>query len=115
MPSSLALRSIGVAAAALAFLVLAAPALAAPAVSLGVAFAPGSPAPPVPHMQYRYALDVANAGDVPLDDLVVTDTVPFEITVLGVTTGSYTGLGEFAAPANTSRGCAGSSGRRRRA
>ena len=97
MPSSPALRGIGAAAAALAFLVLTAPALAAPAVRLGVDFAPGSPAPPVPDMAYRYALDVGNPGDVALDGLIVVDTVPFEMTVLGVTTGSSTGLVDFAA------------------
>ena len=69
----------------------------APSARLGVAFAPGSPAPPLLNQAYRYAVDVGNDGDVPLDNLVVIDTLPVEMSVSQATTGSYTGLAEFAA------------------
>jgi uncharacterized repeat protein (TIGR01451 family) len=68
-----------------------------PSARLGVAFAPGSPAPPVLNQLYRYAIDVGNDGGVPLDNLVIIDTVPVELTLSSVTTGSYTGLSDFAA------------------
>jgi uncharacterized repeat protein (TIGR01451 family) len=76
---------------------LAGQALAAPAASLDVAFATGSPAPPVLNQPYAYSLGVGNTGDVPLDDLVVIDTLPVEVQVSSVTTGRYTGLTDFAA------------------
>ena len=69
----------------------------APSARLGVAFAPGFPAPPVLNQLYSYAVDVGNDGDVPLDNLVIIDTLPVELTLSHVTTGSYTGLSEFAA------------------
>lgn len=69
----------------------------APSATLSVAFAPGSPAPPVLNQPYGYAMDVANNGDVALDDLTTVDTVPVEMAVARVTTGSYTGLADFAA------------------
>jgi hypothetical protein len=90
-----------VAATALATVLLAlgasAPALAAPDASLSVAFAPGSPAPPVLDIPYSYAIDPRNTGDVALDHMVVIDTVPVEMAVSRATTGSYTGLTDFAA------------------
>lgn len=93
MPSS---RLIGLA-TALASLLLAAPALAAPDAHLGVAFAPGSPAPPVIGLPYRYSLNLGNTGDVALGGLVVVDTLPVELTLSAATTGAYTGLADFAA------------------
>jgi uncharacterized repeat protein (TIGR01451 family) len=72
-------------------------ALAAPSARLGVAFAPGSPAQPVLNQEYAYALDVGNDGDVPLDNLVIIDTVPVEMLITRATTGRYTGLADFAA------------------
>ncbi|HWM11548.1 MAG TPA: hypothetical protein VNO82_19475 [Solirubrobacteraceae bacterium] len=98
MPSPTPARALRVAAAALLLtLGLSAQALAAPSASLDVAFAPASPAPPVLGLSYAYALDVANDGDVPLDSLVVIDTLPVELDVLRVSTGRYTGLTDFAA------------------
>ena len=69
----------------------------APSARLSVAFAPGFPAPPVLNQLYSYAVDVGNDGDVPLDNLVIIDTLPVELALSYVTTGSYTGLSEFAA------------------
>ena len=40
---------------------------------------------------------MANTGDVPLDNLVVIDTRPVEMTLDSARTGSYTGLTDFAA------------------
>ena len=77
MPSS---RLIGVA-TALASLLLAAPALAAPDAQVGVAFAPGSPAPPVIGLPYRYSLNLGNKGDVALDGMVIVDMLPIELTL----------------------------------
>jgi hypothetical protein len=74
-----------------------APAAAAPSATLDVTFAPGSPAPPVLNLSYSYALDVVNNGDVALDTVVVVDTLPVELAVSGVTTGSYIGLSNIAA------------------
>jgi hypothetical protein len=75
----------------------AAAAYAAPDATLDVAFAPGSPNPPVPNMMFSHAVTVRNTGDVPLDGLTVIDTVPVEMHISRVTTGSYTGLADFAA------------------
>ena len=68
-----------------------------PSARLDVGFAPGFPDPPVLNLPYRYAVDVGNTGDVPLDRLEIIDTVPVELTLSQVTTGSYTGLSDFAA------------------
>jgi uncharacterized repeat protein (TIGR01451 family) len=70
---------------------------AAPGATLGVDFAPGSPNPPLLNQTFTHELAVANTGDVPLDNLVVIDTLPVEMTLDSVRTGSYTGLTDFAA------------------
>ena len=49
------------------------------------------------NLSYRYAVDVGNDGDAPLDNLVIIDTLPVELALSYVTTGSYTGLADFAA------------------
>jgi uncharacterized repeat protein (TIGR01451 family) len=74
-----------------------APAMAAPDASLSVGFAPGSPAPPVLNLPYSYAIDARSTGDVALARLVVTDTLPVEMTISSATTGNYVGLADFAA------------------
>jgi uncharacterized repeat protein (TIGR01451 family) len=74
-----------------------APAFAAPDASLNVALAPSSPAPPVLNQAYAYSLAVGNTGDVALDNLVIVDTLPVELALSSVTTGSYSGLTDFAA------------------
>ena len=43
------------------------------------------------------SLNVGNSGNVPLDNLVIIDTLPVEMQVDNVTTGAYTGLSDFAA------------------
>jgi hypothetical protein len=68
-----------------------------PDASLDIAFAPGSPDPPVLNLPFSQALDVRNTGDVPLATMVVIDTLPVEMAVSHVTTGSYSGLTDFAA------------------
>jgi uncharacterized repeat protein (TIGR01451 family) len=75
----------------------AAAAQAAPDASLDVAMAPGLPDPPVLNLTYGYSLDVRNTGDVPLDGMTVIDTLPVEMAVSSVTTGSYSNLVDFAA------------------
>jgi hypothetical protein len=74
-----------------------APAVAAPSVNLGIAFAPGSPAPPVLNQPYALALPVGNDGDVNLARMTLIVTLPVEMAVSSVMTGSYTALTDFAA------------------
>ncbi|MES1242478.1 MAG: SdrD B-like domain-containing protein, partial [Acidobacteriota bacterium] len=57
----------------------------------------GTPNPPTLNQTFSYDLLVSNNGNVPLDTLVVIDTLPVELQVLSVTTGSYNGLADFAA------------------
>jgi large repetitive protein len=87
-------RRLAVIGAATLLLALAgsAPAVAAPNASLNVALAPGSPAPPVLNQTYAYSLALGNTGDVALDSLVIVDTLPVELALSSVTTGTYSGL-----------------------
>ena len=61
--------------------------VASPEATLGVDFAPA-------HRSRRcstrltHAIALANTGDVPPDNLVVIDTLPVEMTLLSVRTGS---------------------------
>lgn len=57
----------------------------------------GTPNPPTLNQTFSYDLNITNNGNVPLDNLVVTDTLPVELQVLSVTTGAYNGLADFAA------------------
>ncbi|HEY9421659.1 MAG TPA: SdrD B-like domain-containing protein, partial [Thermoanaerobaculia bacterium] len=57
----------------------------------------GSPNPPTLNQTFSYELVISNNGNVPLDNLVVVDTLPVEMQVISVTTGAYTGLADFAA------------------
>jgi large repetitive protein len=57
----------------------------------------GTPSPPTLNQTFSYDLNISNNGNVPLDNLVVIDTLPVELQVLSVTTGAYTGLADFAA------------------
>ncbi len=59
-----------------------------PSARLDVAFEPGFPDPPVLNLLYRYVVDVGNNGGVPLDNLEIIDTLPVELTLSRVTTGS---------------------------
>jgi uncharacterized repeat protein (TIGR01451 family) len=69
----------------------------APAATLSLGLAPGSPNPPSLDEMFSYELNVGNSGNVPLDNMVVIDTLPVEMQVASVTTGVYTGLAGFAA------------------
>jgi uncharacterized repeat protein (TIGR01451 family) len=57
----------------------------------------GSPNPPTLNQTFSYDLVPSNNGNVPLDNLVVVDTLPVEMQVASVTTGAYNGLNDFAA------------------
>jgi len=57
----------------------------------------GTPNPPTLNQTFSYDLNITNNGNVPLDNLVVIDTLPVEMQVTSVTTGSYNGLASFAA------------------
>jgi uncharacterized repeat protein (TIGR01451 family) len=56
-----------------------------------------SPNPPTLNQTFSYDLNVTNNGNVPLDSLVVIDTVPVELQIASVTTGAYNNLADFAA------------------
>lgn len=56
----------------------------------------GSPNPPTLNQTFTYEIIPSNTGNVPLDNLVVIDTLPVEMQVTSVTTGGYTGLADFA-------------------
>ncbi|HEX2642366.1 MAG TPA: SdrD B-like domain-containing protein, partial [Thermoanaerobaculia bacterium] len=57
----------------------------------------GGPNPPTLNQTFSYDLAVSNNGNVPLDSLVVIDTLPVELQLASVTTGAYSGLADFAA------------------
>jgi uncharacterized repeat protein (TIGR01451 family) len=57
----------------------------------------GSPNPPTLNQTFTYELVPNNNGNVPLDNLVIVDSLPVEMQVASVTTGGYTGLADFAA------------------
>lgn len=57
----------------------------------------GTPNPPTLNQTFSYDLNITNSGNVPLDNLVVIDTLPVELQVISVTTGAYNGLTNFAA------------------
>jgi uncharacterized repeat protein (TIGR01451 family) len=64
--------------------------------SLGKNITGGSPNPPTLNQTFSYELVPANNGNVPLDSLVMTDTLPVEMNVASVTTGAYNNLSDFA-------------------
>lgn len=67
----------------------------APGVNLTKNIATGSANPPTLNQTFSYDLTTGNSGNVPLDNLIVIDTLPVEMQVISVTTGSYTGLSDF--------------------
>lgn len=67
-----------------------------PGAALVKSISSGSPNAPTLNQTFSYELNVGNNGNVPLDNIVVIDTVPVELQVLSVTTGAYTGLADFA-------------------
>ncbi|HEX7830019.1 MAG TPA: hypothetical protein VF787_10190, partial [Thermoanaerobaculia bacterium] len=56
----------------------------------------GTPNPPTLNQTFSYDLNINNSGNVPIDNMVVTDTLPIELQVASVTTGAYTNLTDFA-------------------
>ncbi|HEV7503715.1 MAG TPA: IPTL-CTERM sorting domain-containing protein [Thermoanaerobaculia bacterium] len=68
-----------------------------PSAGLSKGIAGGSPNPPTLNQTFSYSIGVSNNGNVPLDTMVVTDTLPVQFKLSSVTTGSYNGLAPFAA------------------
>jgi uncharacterized repeat protein (TIGR01451 family) len=68
-----------------------------PRASLGKGINGGSPNPPTLDQAFSYDLAISNNGNVPLDTMVVTDTLPPQLQVATVTTGAYSNLADFAA------------------
>ena len=66
-----------------------------PGASLSKNMAGGTPNPPTLNQTFAYDVAVANNGNVPLDNLIVIDTLPIELQVASVTTGAYNGLTDF--------------------
>lgn len=65
-----------------------------PSATLDKSLTGSSPSLNVP---FSYDLNVANSGNVPLDNLVVIDTLPVEMQVTSATTGAYSSLADFGA------------------
>ncbi len=57
----------------------------------------GSANPPTLDQTFSYSLSPSNNGNVPLDTMVVIDTLPIQLQVASVTTGAYNNLSSFAA------------------
>ena len=56
-----------------------------------------SPNPPTLNQTFSYNLAPSNAGNVPLDTMVVIDTLPVQFQLSSVTTGTYNNAANFAA------------------
>ncbi len=69
----------------------------APGAGLTKNMANNTPNPPTLNQTFSYDLVPSNNGNVPLDNLVLIDTLPVEMQINSVTTGAYTGLADFAA------------------
>ncbi|MFY9821424.1 MAG: IPTL-CTERM sorting domain-containing protein [Thermoanaerobaculia bacterium] len=63
--------------------------------SKNIAF--GNPNPPTLNQTFSYSVSPSNNGNVPLDTMVVIDTLPVQLQLASVTTGAYNGLADFAA------------------
>src|SRR5262249_4915141 len=55
-----------------------------------------SPNPPTLNQSFSYELVPSNNGNVPLDNMVIIDTLPVEMALASVTTGAYNNLSDFA-------------------
>jgi large repetitive protein len=69
----------------------------APGAGFSKNMAGGTPNPPTLNQTFSYDMNVSNNGNVPLDTMVITDTLPIEMQVASVTTGSYSGFSDFGA------------------
>jgi|CXWL01.1.fsa_nt_gi uncharacterized repeat protein (TIGR01451 family) len=67
-----------------------------PSASLAKNVQGSSPNPPTLNQTFSYDFVPSNNGNVPLDNLVVIDTLPVEMAVSSVTTGAYNNLADFA-------------------
>ena len=67
----------------------------APSASLSKNMAGGTPNPPTLNQTFSYDFVPANNGNVALDTMVVIDTLPVQMQVSSVTTGSYNNLTDF--------------------
>ncbi len=67
-----------------------------PSMTLGKNMAGGTPNPPTLSQTFSYDINPNNNGNVPLDNLVIIDTLPVEIQVTSITTGAYNALTDFA-------------------
>ena len=65
----------------------------APSISTSLSADPA--APPI-NQTFSYAAGVTNNGNVPLDGVTMTFTVPVQVSLASVTTGNYSGFAEFA-------------------
>lgn len=68
-----------------------------PGVSLQKNVNGNSPNPPTLNQTFSYDLVPSNNGNVPVDSMVIIDTLPVEMSVASVTTGAYNNLSDFAA------------------
>jgi large repetitive protein len=71
--------------------------VASPNAGLSKSVNGNSPNPPTLNQTFTYDLAPSNSGNVPLDNLVVIDTVPVQLQIASVTTGAYSNLSNFAA------------------
>lgn len=69
----------------------------APGIGFSKNMAGGTPNPPTLNQSFSYDVNLTNNGNVPIDNLVVTDVLPVELQLASVTTGAYNGLADFAA------------------
>lgn len=69
----------------------------APAMGFNKNMAGGTPNPPTLNQTFSYDLNPSNNGNVPLDNLMIIDTLPVQMQVMSVTTGAYNNLGDFGA------------------
>jgi uncharacterized repeat protein (TIGR01451 family) len=70
-----------------------------PSASLSKNMASGTPNPPTLNQTFSYDFvpQVSSPGNVPLDNMTVIDTLPTQMQVTSVTTGSYNNLSDFGA------------------
>jgi uncharacterized repeat protein (TIGR01451 family) len=65
--------------------------------SLSKSMAGATPNPPTLNQTFSYDFNLSNNGNVPLDGLTLIDTLPIQLQLSSVTTGSYNNLFDFAA------------------
>lgn len=67
-----------------------------PGMNLGKSLTGGSPNPPTLNQTFSWQLTTSNSGNVPIDNLVLIDTVPPAMFLASVTTGSFNNASDFA-------------------